>query len=83
MSDADRSARVQRLGRDAQVGGYHLNADAELVNDLADGLIANETRYGYPSCPCRRASGDRQRDLDIICPCDYRDADLTGFGACY
>ena len=23
------------------------------------------------------------RDLDIICPCDYRDPDLDDFGACY
>lgn len=83
MSDAAIEARVERLARDAQVGGYHLNGDTGLLNDLAEGLQANEARYGYPSCPCRKASGDRQRDLDIICPCDYRDADLTEFGACY
>jgi rubrerythrin len=24
-----------------------------------------------------------QKDLDIICPCDYRDPDLDQYGACY
>jgi ferredoxin-thioredoxin reductase catalytic subunit len=27
--------------------------------------------------------GDREKDLDIICPCDYRDADLEEFDQCY
>jgi len=29
------------------------------------------------------ASGNKADDLDIICPCDYRDPDLTDYGACY
>jgi rubrerythrin len=29
------------------------------------------------------ATGDKQQDLDIICPCDYRDPDLVDWGACY
>ena len=43
----------------------------------------NEDRYGYPSCPCRLASGKFEYDRDIICPCDYRDPDVAEFGACY
>ena len=43
----------------------------------------NEKRYGYWACPCRLASGKREKDLDIICPCDYRDDDLNEFGCCY
>jgi len=38
---------------------------------------------GYRACPCRLASGKREDDLDIICPCGYRDRDLNEFGACY
>jgi rubrerythrin len=29
------------------------------------------------------ADGTRDQDLDIICPCDYRDPDLDEFGTCY
>jgi rubrerythrin len=35
------------------------------------------------ACPCRLASGNKPDDIDIICPCDYRDADLNEFGTCY
>jgi len=74
---------IERLARDAESSGYHLNPDGEFVESLVRGLAANEDRYGYPSCPCRLASGERDEDLDIICPCYYRDPDLTDHGACY
>ena len=31
----------------------------------------------------RLAAGEKNDDLDIICPCDYRDSDLEDYGACY
>jgi ferredoxin-thioredoxin reductase catalytic chain len=73
----------ERLGKEAAAGGYHLNPDAEFAKGLVESLLVNERRYGYWSCPCRLASGDKQKDLDIICPCDYRDPDLTEHGACF
>jgi ferredoxin-thioredoxin reductase catalytic chain len=72
-----------KLKKDAESGGYNLNPDAGFVSDLAAGLLVNESRYGYQSCPCRLASGVKEEDLDIVCPCDYRDPDLDEFGACY
>ena len=53
------------------------------TKELLRGLIVNQKRYGYGSCPCRLSEGDKWKDLDIICPCDYRDPDLSEFGACY
>ena len=73
----------RRLDREAEQGGYHLNPDIEHTNDLIRGLIINQKRYGYWACPCRLASGIKQEDLDIICPCDYRDTDLNQHDACY
>lgn len=72
-----------RLGREAEASGYHLNPDREFTRELVEGLLTNEARYGYWACPCRLADGDKQKDLDIICPCDYRDADLFDWEACY
>jgi len=72
----------ERLKREASEAGYYLNPDVEFTLDLMEGLVANQERYGYPSCPCRLAEGERQADLDIICPCDYRDPDLDEHGAC-
>jgi ferredoxin-thioredoxin reductase catalytic chain len=76
-------ALYQRLKREGEAAGYYLNPDVDFVLDLMDGLLTNEGRYGYGSCPCRLADGSRDRDLDIICPCDYRDPDLDEYGACY
>jgi len=89
MSDpADITAEeVERLYKklrdEAEAAGYHLNPDAGMTRALLRGLLVNEKRYGYPACPCRLASGVKEEDLDIICPCDYRDPDLTDYGACY
>jgi ferredoxin-thioredoxin reductase catalytic subunit len=75
--------RYQVLLREAKEGGYLLNPDAAFVRGLVRGILVNEARYGYPSCPCRLAGGKKEEDLDIICPCDYRDPDLDQYGACY
>ncbi|MBN2004675.1 MAG: ferredoxin:glutaredoxin reductase [Anaerolineae bacterium] len=76
-------ALYQQLNADAQAAGYNLNPDEEFTLGLVEGLLVNERRYGYQACPCRLADGVREKDLDLICPCDYRDEDLVEFGACY
>jgi ferredoxin-thioredoxin reductase catalytic subunit len=73
----------QRAELDARARGYHLNPDPIFLESLLEGLLANEERYGYPSCPCRIATGDFDLDRDIVCPCDYRDPDVEEHGACY
>jgi len=73
----------QRAEADARTSGCYLNPDLEFLESLLDGLRMNEERYGYPSCPCRLASGNFELDRDIICPCDYRDPDVAEFGTCY
>ncbi len=73
----------QRAENDARMHGYYLHPDPEFLRNLLEGLTRNEDRYGYPSCPCRLASGKFEFDRDILCPCEYRDADLEEFGFCY
>jgi ferredoxin-thioredoxin reductase catalytic chain len=73
----------KRAEADARTYGYYLNPDPEFLQSLLEGLKKNEERYGYPSCPCRLASGKFEYDRDILCPCDYRDPDVQEFGACY
>ena len=73
----------KRLNAEAEAGGYHLNPDIEFTKDLIQGLLVNDARYGYPSCPCRLAMGNKEEDMDIVCPCDYRDADVDEYDTCY
>ena len=63
--------------------GYFFNKDKERVFELLEALIINKKRYGYMSCPCRLASGDREKDKDISCPCVYRAPDVEDYGSCY
>ncbi len=60
-----------------------LNKDQQTFNDLIEGLVDNKKSYGYQSCPCRLASGKRDLDRDLICPCDYAPPDIKEYGACY
>lgn len=53
-------------------------------------LIGERVIIGYRedkirdmSCPCRLASGSREWDQDIICPCLYREEDVSEYGSCY
>jgi ferredoxin-thioredoxin reductase catalytic chain len=64
----------ERLFREAESAGYHLNPDVEFTKELVKSLIINERRYGYWACPCRLASGKKEDD---------RDPDLSEFDACY
>jgi len=63
--------------------GYYFNEDRDRVFELLEALINNKERYGYMACPCRLASGDREHDNDIICPCVYRKPDVEEYGSCY
>jgi ferredoxin-thioredoxin reductase catalytic chain len=71
------------LSKYAESKDIQLNNDKECVLDILEGLLTNESRYGYRSCPCRLAKGIKGKDADIICPCVYRDPDIKDFGSCY
>lgn len=73
----------RRLKADALASGYFLNPDEAFTLELIHSLIVNQRRYGYPACPCRLASGSRDEDRDIVCPCDYRDPDISEYDACF
>ena len=63
--------------------GYFFNRKRETVFELLKALLINKDRYGYMGCPCRLASGDKEKDKDIICPCVYREPDVREYGSCF
>ena len=64
--------------------GYYFNPDMHnMTLPLLESLLKLKERYGYMACPCRFANGQRELDLDIICPCVYREPDVLEYGACY
>ncbi|MCX5997295.1 MAG: ferredoxin:glutaredoxin reductase [Chloroflexi bacterium] len=83
ISPGEIERAYEKYKKDAIAGGYNINPDVSFTKNLIEGLLVNQSRYGYPSCPCRLSMGNKEDDLDIICPCDYRDRDVVDHGACY
>ncbi len=85
MSNIELSAQelLDLLTKDAERAGYFINPDTTFALELCESLLVNERRFGYRSCPCRLSTGKIDADRDIICPCNYRDDDVSEFGACY
>lgn len=81
MNEVERLYETLRKAQEPK--GYLFNKDKERVFELLDALIVNKERYGYMSCPCRLASGHRDKDRDILCPCVYREDDVKAYGSCY
>jgi ferredoxin-thioredoxin reductase catalytic chain len=81
MTDIDKL--YEMLKKVQEPKGYYFNKDKDRVFELLGALILNKERYGYMSCPCRLASGERKKDQDIICPCVYREPDVKEYGSCY
>jgi ferredoxin-thioredoxin reductase catalytic chain len=73
----------ESLRKVQEAKGYYFNQDKERTFELLENLLINKTRYGYMACPCRLASGNREWDKDIICPCVYREPDVKEYGSCY
>jgi len=71
------------LKKFAPTQGLILNKNWEVVEPLLEGLLKNGERYGMRTCPCRLATGEREKDKDIICPCLYAKPDIEEYGACY
>jgi ferredoxin-thioredoxin reductase catalytic chain len=71
------------LSKAQEPKGYFFNKNKTWVLEILKDLLINKERYGYMSCPCRLASGDREKDKDMICPCIYRTDDIKEYGSCY
>jgi ferredoxin-thioredoxin reductase catalytic subunit len=67
----------------AERRGWRVNPDSDLVRSFAEGLIRSKERYGIAICPCRLATGRKEVDRLIICPCIYAEDDIREYGRCY
>jgi len=67
----------------AEKQGWRLLRDGEFLDNLIKGLHTNKERYGYYLCPCRLGDGEKVKDKDIICPCEYSRPDIEEYGHCY
>ena len=63
---------------------FILNPDKSHVGMVIDGVLKNEQKSGLKLCPCRLRDGTRERDLKLICPCNFKIQDTwTKKGECW
>jgi len=68
----DREELIQIWERFTKGNDFILNPDRGLVEKIADGVLTNEKNHGLKYCPCRIQSGDFDKDLELICPCNFK-----------
>ncbi|MBW2991451.1 ferredoxin-thioredoxin reductase [Candidatus Woesearchaeota archaeon] len=56
----------------AEKNDFMLNPDKKHVDALADGVLMNEKNHGLKFCPCRIRNGTKERDLELLCPCNFK-----------
>ena len=55
---------------------FKLNPDKAHVDMIVKGVLKNEEKHGLKLCPCRLRDGTRERDLELICPCNFKSQDV-------
>lgn len=62
---------------------FYFNPDPEMVDSILHAMAKRWERYGEDYCPCRRVSGDKEKDALIICPCVYHEDEIKKDGYCH
>ncbi|MEM3030118.1 MAG: ferredoxin-thioredoxin reductase catalytic domain-containing protein [Candidatus Micrarchaeia archaeon] len=63
---------------------FELNPDSAHVEFIVKGVFALEKTKGLKYCPCRLTSGDKQKDLELLCPCNFKIQEAwSNWGRCW
>lgn len=62
---------------------YYFNADSDTVESILKAMAKRHEKFGEDYCPCRRVTGDAEKDQDIICPCVFHQDEIKTQGHCH
>ncbi len=51
---------------------FMLNPDRDFVEKIIDGVLENEKNSKLKLCPCRLPDGTRERNIELLCPCNFK-----------
>lgn len=54
-----------------QNDSFVLTTDQKTLDLLVEGVLKNEKEHDLKYCPCQVRSGDFEKDLSLICPCNF------------
>jgi ferredoxin-thioredoxin reductase catalytic subunit len=56
----------------AEKNDFMLNPGKNFVDKIADGVLSNEKNFGLKLCPCRIGDGTKERNIELLCPCNFK-----------
>ncbi len=62
----------------AEGNDFMLNPDSGFVEKIIDGLLLNEEEKGLKLCPCRLGDGSKEKNIELLCPCNFKTHDTWG-----
>ena len=75
--------QLKKFSQDyADKQGFLLQPDPKMLDLILTGLLKNKEKHGKRYCPCRRVSGNPEKDKKIICPCIYHEEEIKTDGHC-
>lgn len=51
---------------------FQLNPDVEHADMAMEGALEQEKLKGLKYCPCRLQTGEFDKDLELLCPCNFK-----------
>lgn len=63
-------------------GKYDLYPEAEVVENVVQGLTDNLVAHGRMYCPCAPVEESKTKGSDMVCPCKPHHADIARQGYC-
>jgi len=84
--DARRDAALKRVRKFVATystkGKYGLYPEAEVVENVVQGLADNLVAHGRMYCPCADVEDSKTKGSDMCCPCKPHHADIERQGYC-
>lgn len=82
--DQDKIKSIRaRLERHLQNKPFCFNPDPIIVDAVLLAMVKRKEKMGEEYCPCRKVSGDKEKDSAIICPCVYHEDEIAADGYCH
>ena len=51
---------------------FQFNPDKEHTDTALKGVLENEEKIGFKFCPCQIQTGDFNKDIGLLCPCNFK-----------
>lgn len=71
------------MGKYAKAKGIVVNPNKMYLTNLKIWIAENEEIYGQRICPCFEATGDKNMDRELLCPCSFAAQDIEDHGTCH